>query len=149
MNTSLTMQGLIKGFEGCCLNAYKCPAGVWTIGYGHTGSDVHSGLTTSKAQAEAMFQSDLKKHERQLSSLMARDKVELTQQQFDALSSFVFNLGIGKLQTSTLWKKVKADATDKTIPQEIMRWCYSGGVKLDGLVRRRSAEAKYWQTGKA
>ncbi len=85
MNISQKGIDLIKNFEGCRLNAYKCPAGVWTIGYGHTGSEVKPGLKITQAEAEKILKSDLVVHCNNVSKLV---KVPLNQNQFDALVSY-------------------------------------------------------------
>lgn len=138
MNISEEGIKLIKNFEGCKLTAYKCPAQIWTIGYGHTGSDVHSGLKISQEQAEKLLKVDLLIHCNNVSKLV---KVPLTQNQFDALVSFEYNIGYGAFASSTLLKllnnKKYTDAAN-----QLDRWVYGGGVKLLGLIRRREAEKK-------
>ena len=97
MQTSQTAVDMIKSFEGCRLDAYRCPAGVLTIGYGHTGKDVYEGLKISAAEAEALLRIDLQKYERAVENL----GITLTQPQFDALVSFSYNCGVGNLQKLT------------------------------------------------
>jgi lysozyme len=144
MRTSETMQEMIRNFEGLCLKAMRCPAGVLTIGYGHTGSDVKEGMTITKSRANEILSSDLSKFETSLNNMLTAAKVTLKQNQFDALISFVFNLGVGTLQRSTLWRKLKANPNDTTIPNEFRRYVYAAGKVLPGLVKRRDAEAKYY-----
>ena len=91
---------LIKHFEGCELNAYKCPAGVWTIGYGHI-KGVSEGMSITQEQAEQMLLDELKEYENYINELVT---VNLSQNQFDALVSWVYNLGPANLQSSTLLK---------------------------------------------
>ena len=134
----------IKQFEGLCLRAMQCPAGIWTIGYGHTGKEVVRGKVVNVAEAEALFDADIALVERQLAALL-KGAPPLTQRQFDALISFVFNLGIGTLSKSTLWRKVKANPADPTIPAEFRRWVNAAGKKLNGLVKRRETEARWYQ----
>lgn len=137
MNVSETGIQLIKNFEGCVLNAYKCPAGVWTIGYGHT-SGVKEGQTITKAQAEELLIQDLRPFEIGVNNLV---NVPLNQNQFDALVSFCYNLGTGNLKKSTLLKLLnKGDYNGAA--EQFDRWVYAGGEKLNGLVKRRSAEKK-------
>ena len=128
----------LKEFEGCRLEAYQDVAGVWTIGYGHT-KDVMQGDKISQWWAEEELRWDIAIAERQVLAL----KVCKTQGQLDALVSFVFNLGIGQLKTSTLLKKVRCKkCRPKDIRNEFLRWVYGGGEKLPGLVWRRKWEAQ-------
>lgn len=145
MNTSKAGLDLIKQFEGCRLKAYKCPADVWTIGYGHTSAagspKVTSGMTITQAQANKILAQDLGQYENAINDSA---KVDLTQDQFDALVSFVYNVGIGAFQKSTLLKKLNAGQYD-AVPAELMKWTKAGGKELPGLVRRRRAEAALWR----
>ena len=131
---------LIKHFEGCRLEAYKCPAGVWTIGYGHT-KGVKEGDAIEQEAAEAFLIEDLEAFEQAVARLV---KVPITQQQFDALVSFTFNLGAGNLAASTLLRKLN-NYQYIEIPEQMMRWVKAGGQVLDGLVKRRAAEAALFQ----
>lgn len=130
---------LIKEFEGLRLKAHRCPAGVLTIGYGHT-SGVKPGMVITEAQAEEFLKEDLQEVVSHINSL----RLALTQNMFDALVSFTFNIGIGNLSRSTLLAKVKADPYDNTILDEFIRWVYAKGKVLPGLQRRRLAEAKLY-----
>lgn len=126
---------LIKKFEGCRLTAYKCPSGVYTIGYGHT-SGVEKGQKITQKQAEAYLREDVAKFENGVNKYVS---VPLTQNQFDALVSFSFNCGLTAFKNSTLRKKLNAkDYTGAS--KELLRWNKAGGVVLDGLKRRRNAE---------
>ena len=136
---------LIKEYEGCKLKAYKCSAGVWTIGYGHTRG-VKAGDVITQAQADAFFLEDIKAFERDVNSLL---KVPVTQGMFDALVSFAFNVGSDidadtvaeGLGDSTLLKKVNAG--DKAgAANEFAKWNKAAGKVVAGLVRRREAERK-------
>ena len=131
---------LIRHFEGCCLDAYLCPAGVWTIGYGHT-ADVKEGDSIDQEAAEAFLIEDLEKFEQAVTRLV---EVPLTQQQFDALVSWTFNLGAGNLAESTLLRKLN-NYQYAEVPEQMMRWVRAGGQVLEGLVRRRAAEAALFQ----
>lgn len=124
---------LIKRFEGLYLKAYVCPAGVLTIGYGHTRG-VKPGEEINEMQAELYLMEDVEACEIKLNYLT----LPINQHQFDALCSFIFNLGIGNFMQSTLLKKLKAG--DKTAADEILRWDKSGGKVLPGLTARRKAE---------
>lgn len=126
----------ISRFEGCNLKAYKCSGGVWTIGYGHTAG-VKQGDTISYKQASDYFREDIEAVERQLSAYS-----HLTSGQWDALVSFVFNVGYGNFAKSTLKMLIDDNPNDKRIADEFRRWVYAGGVRLDGLVKRREWEAK-------
>ena len=139
MNTSPKGIALIKEFEGLRLKAYKCPGGVWTIGYGHTAG-VKSGMVITEAQAEEYLKADLIAFERYLNGL----GLALNQNQFDALVSFIYNVGTGNFSNSTLLRKVRANPQDNSIMDEFLRWVYSKGRVLPGLQRRRLAEMKLY-----
>lgn len=127
---------LIKRFEGCSLSAYKCPANVWTIGYGHTGADVTQGKRISQEEAERLLRQDLTVHCNNVSKLV---KVPLNQNQFDALVSFEFNVGYGNFSKSTLLKLLN-EKKYKEASEQFGRWKYAGGKVLAGLAKRREAE---------
>ena len=127
---------LIKQFEGLSLKAYKCPAGVWTIGYGST-KGVKQGMVITERQAVERLKQDVRVAEVALNKL----GVNFAQNQFDALCSFIFNLGAGAFATSTLKKRILAQADDEAICAEIVKWHNAGGKPLTGLKRRRVAEA--------
>jgi lysozyme len=133
---------LIKHFEGCELTAYKCPADVWTVGYGHTGSDVLPRMVITKEKANQLLARDVERFEH---GVNLRAKVDLNQGQFDALVSFAYNLGLGALERSTLLKLVNAGRFDAAAG-EFGKWVKAGGKVLDGLVRRRKAEAHLFRT---
>ena len=139
MKTSPKGITLIKEFEGLRLKAYKCPGGVWTIGYGHT-TGVKPGMVISEAQAEEDLKADLIAFERYLNGL----GLALNQNQFDALVSFIYNVGTGNFSSSTLLRKVRANPQDNSIMDEFLRWVYSKGRVLPGLQRRRLAEMKLY-----
>jgi lysozyme len=138
---------LIKSFEGCekvgadgKVRAYRCPAGRWTIGYGHT-KGVRSGMVVTKDEAEDLLREDLETFEQ---AVRRHISVPLTQNQFDALVSLTFNIGEANLSSSTL-KKLLNKGQYNEVPSQIMRWNKArvDGVMqpLSGLTRRRSAEA--------
>ena len=139
MKTSPKGIALIKEFEGLRLKAYLCPGGVWTIGYGHT-ADVKPGMVISEAQAEEYLKADLISFERYLNGL----GLALNQNQFDALISLIYNIGIGNFQKSTLLRKARINANDNSIMDEFLRWVYSKGRVLPGLQRRRLREMKLY-----
>ena len=149
MKTSNKGIDLIKKYEGVRLNAYLDAAGVWTIGYGHT-LNVKSTDVIDKAQAEEFLRADLAIAERALN----KTRLQLNQNQFDALVSFIFNVGVGRPKShpkgpsgflgSTLLIKARRDVNDPTIRKEFERWIYAGGKVLNGLVRRRREEAELY-----
>lgn len=125
---------LIKQYEGCRLAAYRCAAGVWTIGYGHTAG-VHSGMTITQAQADAYLQQDIAKFEGYVNNpAYVPITANLNQNQFDALVSFAFNLGAGNL------RKLCKGRTAAQIAQAMTQYCKANGKVLVGLRRRRAAE---------
>ena len=136
MKTSAEGIALIKKFEGLELDWYQCSANVWTLGYGHT-QGVAEGDSCSEEEAEIILVNDLKEFETYVNALV---DVELDQNQFDALVAWTFNLGPTNLRTSTLLKKLNAGEYND-VPSEIKRWNRAGGQVLDGLIRRREAEA--------
>jgi lysozyme len=127
---------VIKSHEGCSLKAYLCPAGIWTIGYGHTGVDVHPGLTITSDAANDILASDLNRFEKGVEGLLF---VDATDNQFSALVSFAFNVGLHNLTVSTLLKKFNAGDTHGAA-DEFARWTKAGGKELPGLVSRRRDE---------
>lgn len=127
---------LIKKFEGCKLEAYKCSAGVWTIGYGHT-KGVEEGMTITKDQAEEMLLEELVEYEKAVEEAVHN---QLDQCMFDALVSWTYNLGPTNLNSSTMLKVLNAGEYDE-VPAQIKRWNKAGGKVLEGLIRRREAEA--------
>lgn len=127
---------VLKHYESCRLTAYQDSAGVWTIGWGHTGAEVRPGLVWSQQQADAALEKDLSWFEGKVNALV---RVPLTQGQFDALVSFAYNLGVGALQSSTLFAKLSA-RDYAGAAGEFPRWRNAGGKPLYGLVKRRAAE---------
>lgn len=131
MKTSETGLNLIKSFEGCRLTAYLCPAGVLTIGYGHTGG-VKSGQKITQAKADAYLKADLAKFEKHVASY--DKKYNWNQNEFDALVSFAYNTGnITQLTAS-------GTRTKKQISERITSYNKANGKELAGLTRRRAAE---------
>ena len=127
---------LIKHFEGCETEAYKCPAGVWTIGYGHI-KGVQEGQVITETQAHEMLVEELKEYENYILNAV---EVDLNQNQFDAMVSWVYNLGPTNLKSSTLLKELNSKNYNAAA-QEITKWNKAGGKVLTGLVKRREAEA--------
>ena len=140
MTTSKAGIDLIKAFEGCELTAYWCPAGVLTIGYGHTGSDVFQGQTITEEDATVMLRVDLNRFEDAVRRLII---VPLKQCEFDALVSFAYNCGEGALQHSTLRRRLNSGDEKATVfKEELPKWVNGNNGPLLGLVRRREAEVK-------
>ena len=127
---------LIKKFEGCKLQAYLCPAGVWTIGVGHT-KGVKKGMVITQQQAETFLKDDIKPIETLLNGM----GINYTQNQFDALTSWIYNLGIGAFKSSTMYKYIVARRKDVEIADQMVRWVNAGGKPLLGLKKRRAEEA--------
>ena len=136
MKTSNRGKDLIKQAEGLRLTAYRCPAGVPTIGYGHT-KGVSMGQHITAAMAEDMLVEDIAPIERLLNAL----GINMRQEQFDALTSWIFNLGEGAFSSSTMLKRIKAGAADEDITDQLVKWTYSGKQQLTGLMTRRVKEA--------
>lgn len=127
---------LIKQYEGCKLFAYRDSVGVATIGYGHT-KGVRMGQAITQRQADEFLREDITVAEKVLNNM----GINFTQNQFDALCSWIFNLGTGNFIHSTMMKRISTDADDETITDELIRWHNAGGKPLLGLMRRRVAEA--------
>ena len=130
---------LIKSFEGLFLTAYKCPASIWTIGYGHT-KGVKQGQQITANKAEEFLREDVAQFEKDV----LKQNLKLTQNQFDAFVSFVFNVGGGNFQKSTLLRTAKVNSNDPSIKDEFLRWNKAAGKVLPGLTRRRQAEANLY-----
>lgn len=128
---------LIKRFEGCKLKAYQDAVGIWTIGYGHTGPNVHDGLTITQKQADDILAQDVGRF---ASGVAANVRVSLTQSEFDALVSFAFNVGLGAFKTSTLLRLLNDDADRNVVASQFLRWNKAGDKVLEGLTKRRNAE---------
>lgn len=137
---------LVKSFEGLYLNAYKCPAGVWTIGYGHTGlkhqdGTVFPGRKITEAEANELLAYDLGVFAPGVEALLlARPREEINDNMFGALVSFAFNCGLGALKRSTLLQRVNSRDYGNA-PVAFLAWNKAGGKVLRGLTRRRQSEA--------
>lgn len=144
MNHSDQCTRLVKQFEGCVLKAYPDPGSggdPWTIGYGHTGPEVKRGVVWTQAQADAALQSDLAHFDAGVSALIGA--APTTQGQFDAMVSFAFNVGLGNLKSSTLLRLHNAGDHAGAAAQ-FQRWNKAAGKVMNGLVKRRSAEARVY-----
>lgn len=137
MKVSENLMTQLMVMEGLSLEAYEDCAGVPTIGYGHT-KNVQMGDRISKYWAKELLKDDVREVEQQVQEL----NVAQTQGQFDALVSFTFNLGIGRLKSSTLLKVIREGGSKNAIKKEFKRWVYAGGKRLRGLELRREWEAK-------
>ena len=137
-NMEISQEGLalIKKFEGCELKSYQDSVGVWTIGYGHT-KGVKPNMEITKEEAEKMLKEELPEYEGYVEKCV---EVPLSQNEFDALVCWVYNLGPTNLLQSTLLKVLNQGQKEK-VPEQIKRWNKAGGIVLNGLVRRREAEA--------
>lgn len=133
---------LLKKFEGCKLKTYRCVAGILTIGYGHTGKDVTEGMTITKAQAEELLLKDLERFEAGVEDLL---KVKVSENQFSALVSFAYNIGLNALSGSTLLKKLNAGDIIGAADQ-FLRWNRAAGKEVQGLTNRRNAERDLFLT---
>lgn len=136
---------IIKVFEGLRLNAYLDTAGIWTIGYGTikypAGNKVQEGDTCTALQAEEWLLFEVEQKTNAVNTLV---KAEINQNQFDAISSFTYNLGAGALSKSTLLKKLNVNPSDETIRNEFAKYNKSGGKITNGLVKRRLMEANLY-----
>lgn len=139
MKTSNNGIAFIKSFESLSLKAYVCPAGVRTIGWGHT-MNVKPGDVCTVEQASKWLKEDLKPAEAAVNAM----GVSLSQDQFDSLVSFTFNCGVSAFEKSTLRKKVMSNSKDESIRQEFKKWKFANGKVLKGLARRRQMEAEMY-----
>lgn len=130
---------LIKRFEGCKLFAYRDSVGVATIGYGHT-SNVSMGMAITQSDAERFLREDLLPIESMLNAM----GINFTQRAFDALCSWIFNLGAENFNSSTMKKYIVARRADIDITDQMVKWHNAGGKPLLGLKKRRVAEANMW-----
>lgn len=132
---------LIKNYEGLHLTPYLCSARVWTIGYGHTRT-VRSGMLITPEQADQLLDDDLRLVERAVQRIV---KVPLNDNQFAALVSFAFNIGIANFERSTLVTLLNRGWYEQ-VPAQLMRWNRVEGEVMGGLSRRRAAEGRLWNT---
>ena len=146
MTPSKNCIDLIKKFEGFRSEAYQDSVGIWTVGYGSTmwpdGKNVQPGQRMTIQEAEAVMTWELTRKGKEI--LSGLPTTIINQNQYDALVSFAYNLGVGALLKSTLFKKLKVNPNDPSIRAEFMRWVNAGGKRLTGLVGRREAEANLY-----
>ena len=131
---------LLREFEGFEPRAYKCPAGVWTIGYGHTGG-VHPNDHITLEDAEKLLSADLDRIRAKAAPMLKRP---VTRYQFIALMSFIYNVGVNAFKASTLLTMMNANRDDEAAKQ-FSRWRFTNGKELEGLKRRRAREAEVFQ----
>lgn len=143
MKASVDAYELIKQFKGLRLEAYLCPAGIWTIGYGHTSGVSPNSFITIQ-EADEYLHRDVAAIEMQLNKL----NLSLRQCQWDAIVSFVFNVGIGNFKASTLLAKIRINPDDNSIIDEFLRWVYANGKVMRGLQKRRLTEMKLYFSDK-
>lgn len=143
MKASVDAYELIRQFEGLRLEAYLCPAGIWTIGYGHTSGVSPNSFITIQ-EADEYLHRDVAAIEMQLNKL----NLSLRQCQWDAIVSFVFNIGIGNFKASTLLAKIRINPDDNSIIDEFLRWVYANGKVMRGLQKRRLTEMKLYFSDK-
>ena len=137
MKSSQRLIDFLKKSEGCSLTVYKCPAGVWTIGYGHT-KDVKPGDKITAYQAEQFLKEDLVKYE----DVANKTKhIGGSQGRFDAIVDFIYNCGEANWNSSTLKKYIECGKATWEIQEQFLRWVNAGGRKIGGLVSRRIWEA--------
>jgi lysozyme len=130
---------IIMEIERLRLQAYLCPAKVWTIGWGHT-KGVKKGMRITEEQAEELLREDMQ----DAIDVVERLNADLSDNQYNALVSFVFNIGGSAFATSTIRRKILANPNDKKIKDEFMRWVYADGKMLKGLENRRKKEAELY-----
>jgi lysozyme len=133
---------LLTHFEGYRTQAYQDSKGVWTIGIGSTGPDIHLGLTWTDAQIHARFDTDVLRFENGVEALVG---TPLTDNQFSALVCFAYNVGLGALTESHLLKKLNSGDYSGAA-SEFPRWDESGGHIVAGLLSRREAEQALFET---
>lgn len=151
----MTLEGieLIKKYEGCRLKAYRCPAGVWTIGYGSTrytnGDKVKEGDRITQEQADALFKNTLDNFEHQVKMILGDElKAILPESSISALISLAYNIGIGAFAKSTLLKVIKQNKNNlKDIEYQWLRWNKANGKVLLGLTKRRKEEFEMYKNG--
>lgn len=138
MKTNAEGIALIKSFEGCRLIAYKDMVGVNTVGYGHTGADVHEGMEINQAAADQMLTMDLRRFEAGVNACV---KQPINENQFSALVCFAYNVGLHVLNISTLLKKINTGDMSGAAAQ-FVKWDHAGGKVSTGLLKRRIAETE-------
>ena len=135
---------IIKAYEGCHLKAYKCPANIWTIGWGQTGKDIKEGLVWTQEQADKALEVSVKDF---LNEVLKLVKVRARPEQIAALVSFAYNTGIGNLSKSTLLRLINEGRSANEVLPQFLVWSKGGGKVLLGLLLRRASEAVVYGGG--
>ncbi len=133
---------LIKHFEGCRLEAYKDVGGIWTVGFGHCGPDVHEGMVINQAAADQMLLKDLERFEAGVTALVTSAP---NSNQFSAMVAFTYNIGLAAFKKSLLLRAVNSNQWGSAATQ-FMCWNHVGGKVVDGLTNRRAAEKSLFET---
>lgn len=141
MKTNPAGIALIKQFEGVKLEAYTCPAGIWTIGYGHTGPEVHKGQVITQAEADRILVADLAKFEKGIGAFIGT--AHTTENQFAAMVALAFNIGVGAFGKSSVLRHHNQGNTELAA-ESFLLWNKAGGAVLPGLNRRRKAERELY-----
>lgn len=128
---------IIKKYEGFSSQAYKCPAGVWTIGYGHTGRDVYEGVTITEKEASLLLEKEVRKLEEEV--LFYLDN-KPSMNELDALTSLCYNVGLGAFKKSRLLKRINLKENGELIAKEWIEFNKVNGKVVKGLIRRRAEE---------
>lgn len=144
MKTNQLAINLIKIYEGCSLTAYRDIAKVWTIGYGHTGHDVFEGQKISQDRADELLEQDIEHFEKNVERVIG--EFPTTENQFGAMVSLAYNIGIGAFKTSSVLRAHK-EGDYKAAAAAFNLWTQAGGKKRLGLVRRRKAESALYEKG--
>ncbi len=146
MRISVKCENKLKEYESLQLYAYICPAGVLTIGWGHTGlvdgKKIELGMTITKSKAQELFEQDIATVETPLANEPFGKR--LSQGQWDALVSFIYNVGWGNYKKSTLRRRLNEDVNHSDIPNQFRRWNKANGKVLAGLVKRREWEIEQY-----
>lgn len=143
MTPTVNCRRLVMHFEGLRLQPYRCPAGVPTIGYGHTKGVTMRSPAITNEQAESLLDADLQQFAAEVEPLLSHP---IAQQQFDAVVSFAYNVGIAALRASTLLRHLNKRAYSYAA-DEFLKWCKAGGQTVPGLLRRRRAEQHLFRNG--
>ena len=135
---------IIKSYEGCHLKAYKCPAGIWTIGWGQTGKNITEGLSWTQKQADAALEASVKDFIKEVVALI---KVRARPEQIAALVSFAYNVGTPNLKKSTLLRLFNENKSIDEIASQFLLWSKANNKRLLGLLLRRASEAVVFKGG--
>ena len=137
MKTNLRALAIIKEFEGLRLKSYRCPAGIWSLGYGHTGPDVHPGAVIKEIEAEQLLLGDL--HQFEYGVMKALDGADTSENEFSAMVSLAYNIGLGAFQKSSVLK-FHRQGKKAYAANAFLLWVKAGAKRLPGLIKRRTFE---------